>query len=349
MHLTAGNTIGAIWQCPEGHVLCTSCYDKVGGAASLCPSCSVVLSSIRSRVLERLRDKHVKKILAVSHSTSGLDAAVAAADGVAAQEVQLRIEQNIAAVAAAVAAAAPDSTSSEEEEDVSEVCGGASPEELDNLIRTSEHASTHIFVMFYIPNSKPCKRFMSVWDQLNSCFTSAQKVLVLKLNCSNQASACEQYRVTRFPTLAVFRPGSLQGEVLEAGVRADLNSLVQWIQSMTMIDPYQSTTGTGLGDLDTEIPSVGVTERSVCQEDVICDEAAAAHDVQPLPQNVHQHVHVKTLDADVRSVMSKARLGRRAEFRELICSDASLLSRCVDSAGNNLLLIAASNGKKRIV
>jgi len=40
---------GAIWQCPEGHVLCCKCYDQLGGPLSPCPSCSTPLSSIRSR------------------------------------------------------------------------------------------------------------------------------------------------------------------------------------------------------------------------------------------------------------------------------------------------------------
>jgi hypothetical protein len=55
-----GWSAGAIWQCPEGHLLCAGCYDTVGGAASPCPSCDTPLGAIRNRVAEKQRDRSAK-------------------------------------------------------------------------------------------------------------------------------------------------------------------------------------------------------------------------------------------------------------------------------------------------
>ena len=106
------------------------------------------------------------------------------------------------------------------------------PWELDHLIHSSDHTSTHIFVMFYIPRNKNCKRFMPVWDELSLRFASVPTIDILKLDCSgNQAHACQDHNVLKFPTLQVFRPGLPHGEVFEAAVRADLYSLEQWIHT----------------------------------------------------------------------------------------------------------------------
>jgi hypothetical protein len=104
--------------------------------------------------------------------------------------------------------------------------------ELDHLLHSSEHTDTHIFVMFYLPRNRNCKRFLPVWDELARRFAGVPTVDVLKLDCSgNQAHACLDHNVQKFPTLQVFRPGLPHGEVLEAGVRADLYSLEQWVHT----------------------------------------------------------------------------------------------------------------------
>ena len=46
---------GAIWQCPEGHMFCCVCFERIGGAASPCPSCSTLLEHKMS-ALEKQRD-----------------------------------------------------------------------------------------------------------------------------------------------------------------------------------------------------------------------------------------------------------------------------------------------------
>ena len=106
------------------------------------------------------------------------------------------------------------------------------PWELDHLLHSSEHTDTHLFVMFYLPRNRNCKRFLPVWDELARRFAGVPTVDVLKLDCSgNQAHACLDHNVQKFPTLQVFRPGLPHGEVLEAGVRADLYSLEQWVHT----------------------------------------------------------------------------------------------------------------------
>jgi len=106
------------------------------------------------------------------------------------------------------------------------------PWELDHLIHSSEHASNHIFVMFHIPRNKNCKRFTPVWDELARRFAGVPTVEIVKLDCSgNNAFICKDHHVQKFPTLQVFRPGLPHGEVLHAGVRADLYSLEQWVHT----------------------------------------------------------------------------------------------------------------------
>ena len=42
---------------------------------------------------------------------------------------------------------------------------------------------------------------------------------------------CQDHNVHKFPTLQVFRPGIPHGEDFQAGVRADLYSLEQWVHT----------------------------------------------------------------------------------------------------------------------
>ena len=106
------------------------------------------------------------------------------------------------------------------------------PWELDHLIHSQEHTRTHLFVMFYIPRNRNCKLFMPMWDELARRFASIRTVDILKLDCSgNQAQACEDHNVKRFPTLQVFRPGVQHGDVFEANLHTDMYTLEQWIHT----------------------------------------------------------------------------------------------------------------------
>jgi hypothetical protein len=51
----------AIWQCPEGHMICCVCFERVGGVAAPCPSCRMLLGRMRCRVLEKQRDHQLKR------------------------------------------------------------------------------------------------------------------------------------------------------------------------------------------------------------------------------------------------------------------------------------------------
>jgi len=53
-----------IWQCAEGHTLCSGCFSRVGGAAALCSVCDVPMGSIRNRALEKLRNAHIQRVRA---------------------------------------------------------------------------------------------------------------------------------------------------------------------------------------------------------------------------------------------------------------------------------------------
>ena len=63
----------------------------------------------------------------------------------------------------------------------------------------------------------------------------------------------------------------------------------------------------------------------------------------------HSNRSLISVDVMVREIMSKARMGKSKEFKALLESEPELLSKAVDSKGNNLMLIAASNGQKKIV
>jgi hypothetical protein len=41
-------------QCPEGHLLCEVCYDRVGGETSACPTCNNILGKNRCRLAENV-------------------------------------------------------------------------------------------------------------------------------------------------------------------------------------------------------------------------------------------------------------------------------------------------------
>jgi len=110
--------------------------------------------------------------------------------------------------------------------------GEIGPWDLDHLIHSSDHTNSHIFVLFYIPRNRNCKRFLPVWDELNRRFASIHTVDVLKLDCSGtNAHACADHNVQRFPTMQVFRPGVPHGDVFEPSLQADLYTLEQWIHT----------------------------------------------------------------------------------------------------------------------
>ena len=67
------------------------------------------------------------------------------------------------------------------------------------------------------------------------------------------------------------------------------------------------------------------------------------------PQSEQARPHMESLEPDVRTVINKARLGHTAELKEMIQADPTLLARAVDAHGNNLLHVAATNGKKDII
>ena len=52
---------GAIHQCAEGHLLCATCFEAVGGAAALCSVCDVPIGVIRNRALEKLRNMKARE------------------------------------------------------------------------------------------------------------------------------------------------------------------------------------------------------------------------------------------------------------------------------------------------
>jgi hypothetical protein len=50
-----------IYQCPAGHLLCSDCFNQIGGPRALCPTCARRLGNdFRNRPLEKIRDRMKK-------------------------------------------------------------------------------------------------------------------------------------------------------------------------------------------------------------------------------------------------------------------------------------------------
>jgi len=384
--------------------LCSVCYANVGGALSPCPTCTTPLGSIRSRVLERLRDKKMQRRNAAwqergAGSHKGAESAGETANAApsahskvadvsaheraadmqmqekaanrsgadAALQVHLTIQSNIAAVAAAVAAAsaAGDTASSEEEDladarsEVRELCS----EELAELVRSSRRTRVHLFVMFYTVTSKDCRRFMHVWNELHRRLASNRSVLIAMFNCdADQARALRTYGLKRFPTLQWYRPGAGHGQELQAGLRAHLESLLQWVHACTSeeeseceeqvpplappplapppLAPPPNVPRLKLGPLG----PADARDKPPCSSDrpPCSSERARISSMSRRAQlraNASRHA-----DPDVRAAILKARLGKRSALAALLASDSSLLFRAQDPAGPSSVCVCQGRG-----
>jgi hypothetical protein len=378
--------------------LCSVCYSNVGGALSPCPTCTTRLGRIRSRVLERLRDKKMQRRNAAwqergagSHQgaepegetanaapraqskVADVSAHERAADvqmqeraanrpgADAALQVHLTVQSNIAAVAAAVAAAAAagDTASSEEEDpaearsEVRELCS----EELAELVRSSRHTRVHLFVMFYTVTSKDCRRFMHVWNELHRRLASNRSVFIAMFNCdADQARALRTYRLKRFPTLQWYRPGAGHGQELQAGLRAHLESLLQWVHACTREEEREceeqvpplappplalppNVPRLKLGPLG---PAIDARDRPPCwSERPPCSSERARLSSMSRRAQLRAHAS-RHADPDVRAAILKARLGKRSALAALLASDPSLLVRAQDPAGPSSLCAPGS-------
>jgi hypothetical protein len=377
---------GSIWQCPEGHIFCAACYSKLGGAHAPCPTCATPLLSIRSRVLEKLRDRSIERLLAAAAASpisnpgacqdggfepggSNADAAPSAqeeavrvemhadapSDADAALEVQRTIQRNIAAVAAAVAEARDVASSSEEEDAAAGVGGEASEErgqavrelsgeELKAMVQSSRGPRMHLFVMLYVSGSKDCRRFMHVWNALHRRFASTETVLIAKLNCSaDRARAIKDYNIKRFPTLHFYAPDAEQGQALEAGHRADSESLRQWICTSAGIE-HNANVPHAHHLLACRAHSRAAPALNLGLLNGSCDRPACSVESArrgALLRRALLRGKASKGDSDGEASMMYASAGRRRALRAVIARDPEVLQRAKDGGGNNLLLIAA--------
>ena len=95
----------------------------------------------------------------------------------------------------------------------------------------------------------------------------------------------------------------------------------------------------------------GLSQNSMYSVTCFCTISSVLKKSLPVRSAVrfHSKPSLLSVDAMVRNIMSKARMGKLKEFKALLQSQPELLSKAVDSKGNNLMLIAASNGQKKIV
>jgi len=62
---------GHIYQCPEGHVFCATCWQQLGGPTAPCPTCKTPLATIRNRMAEKQRDQLLKMKIKLSCAAAG--------------------------------------------------------------------------------------------------------------------------------------------------------------------------------------------------------------------------------------------------------------------------------------
>jgi hypothetical protein len=55
------------------------------------------------------------------------------------------------------------------------------------------------------------------------------------------------------------------------------------------------------------------------------------------------------MDPEVKNLLSKVKLGKEKEVKDILSKNPAILKNCTDFQGNTLLHIAALNGHKRIV
>jgi hypothetical protein len=57
---------GHLFQCPEGHILCSPCFSLIGGADAPCPTCGLMIGKIRNRAVEKYRASRLRPIADVA-------------------------------------------------------------------------------------------------------------------------------------------------------------------------------------------------------------------------------------------------------------------------------------------
>ena len=63
---------GNIHQCPEGHLQCAECFERLGGAEAQCPACGTPMLNIRNRYMEKQRALRRSPQATDRHSGSSL-------------------------------------------------------------------------------------------------------------------------------------------------------------------------------------------------------------------------------------------------------------------------------------
>ncbi|XP_022671125.1 thioredoxin domain-containing protein 5-like isoform X2 [Varroa destructor] len=84
------------------------------------------------------------------------------------------------------------------------------------------------FVKFYAPWCGHCQRLAPTWEQLADKFVDKDKVIIAKVDCTEEPEICTDHEIQGYPTLKFFKAGQKKNGEKYRGSR-ELEALSSWV------------------------------------------------------------------------------------------------------------------------
>lgn len=104
------------------------------------------------------------------------------------------------------------------------------------------------FIKFYAPWCGHCQRLAPTWEQLADKFTEKEKVVIAKVDCTEEPEVCTEHDIQGYPTLKFFKAGQLKDGEKYRGSR-ELDALNSWVLEKIGEKKPDKKTTEGLHDL----------------------------------------------------------------------------------------------------